>query len=92
MHLINLLPGVEVPCAGLPGLSAAWCCACASHHDAGLHAQCIQPFVQNLEPAVALGYLLDVQYQISFVLQPDLAFVSGNLTSLVVCYRSYCKV
>ena len=34
---------------------------------------------------MALGYLLDVQYQISYVLQPDLAFVSGNLTSLVVC-------
>ena len=85
MYLIDLLPGVELPCVGLPGLSAAWCCACASHHDAGLRAQCIQPFVQDLEPAVALGYLLDVQYQISFVLQPDLAFVSGNLTSLVVC-------
>ncbi len=84
MHLICLLPGVELPCGGPPGLLAAWCCASASHHEAGLHAQCIEPFVQDLEPAVALGYLLDVQYQISYVLQPDLAFVSGNLTSLVV--------
>ena len=51
----------------------------------------MEPFVQDLEPAVALGYLLDVQYQISFVLQPDLAFVSGNLTALVVCCSSYCE-
>ena len=46
--------------------------------------QCIAPFVHELEPALALGYLLDVQYQIGYVLQPDLAFVSSNFTSLVV--------
>lgn len=66
-------------------LSAAWCCVCFPQHDTGPHVQCVAPFVQDLEPALALGYLLDVQYQISFVVQPGLAFLSGNLTSLVVC-------
>ena len=52
--------------------------------DSSAAAQCMAPFIQDLQPGVALGYLLDVQYQISSVLTPDIAFLSGNFSDFVV--------
>ena len=60
----------------------------------GVVLQCIAPFVQGLQPNTCLSYLLDVQHQISAVMQPSLSFLSDNFTTLVVrvdqCYSQFC--
>ena len=50
--------------------------------------QCIAPFVQVLQPDTCLKYLLDVQHQISAVIEPNLSFLSDNFTALVVSSSS----
>ena len=49
--------------------------------------QCIQPFVLDLQPGTALGYLQDVQYQLASVIEPDIAFLASNFSGLVVSPR-----
>lgn len=70
-------------------LSSYWSVSSPVAHisECSAVAQCIAPFIQDLQPGVALGYLLDVQYQISAVLTPDIAFLSSNFSSLVVRAR-----
>lgn len=45
--------------------------------------QCVAPFVTDLQPSIALGYLQDVQHQISAVIAPDISSLGSNFNDLV---------
>jgi hypothetical protein len=47
-------------------------------------AQCVAPFVSSLNPGQALRYLDSVQSEIADVVQPSLASLSGDFSTLIV--------